>query len=307
MGRIRTVKPELFKHEELYDLELEMGLPIRVAFIGLFTCCDRDGRFKWRPRTLKLDILPHDEIDFSRVLDALWTRGFVEKYAMNNEDFGFIPTFLKHQVINNRESHSDIPAPDENSLISSTSTRQPRVDCATTTPLMQDQGEGKGKEGKGREGERKGIEGKETYAEPRVATPDHDPIPDIFGYWQKTMSSPNSKLDKKRIDKIRAALKMGYTPRQLCEAIKGCAQIPHNMGTGPDSNGTKYNGIELIFRSADHIDRFMAAAGGGVRAGGKETVEQHNARVMAEFLGEQAVNDLNDLNTIDMEDVDEQR
>ena len=31
MSRIRTVKPELFKHEELFDLERETGLPIRIS------------------------------------------------------------------------------------------------------------------------------------------------------------------------------------------------------------------------------------------------------------------------------------
>lgn len=53
MSRIRTVKPELFKHEELFDAEQNSKLPLRLAFIGLFTVADREGRFKWRPRTLK--------------------------------------------------------------------------------------------------------------------------------------------------------------------------------------------------------------------------------------------------------------
>jgi hypothetical protein len=70
MGRIRTVKPEVFCHEELFELEQETKLPMRLAWIGLFTCCDRDGRFVWRPRTLKVAILPYDDVDFSRVLDA---------------------------------------------------------------------------------------------------------------------------------------------------------------------------------------------------------------------------------------------
>ncbi|MFT3741111.1 MAG: Cro/CI family transcriptional regulator [Gammaproteobacteria bacterium] len=60
MNRIRTVKPQLFKHDELYDAEQIYQLPLRLAFIGLFTCCDRDGRFKWKPKPLKSDILPYD-------------------------------------------------------------------------------------------------------------------------------------------------------------------------------------------------------------------------------------------------------
>lgn len=155
MARIRTVKPELLTHEELFRAEEQTGLPLRIAFVGLFTQCDREGRFKWRPGTLKLGVLPFDNLDFSRVLDALVTRGFVGKYAFEGEEFGYIPSFTKHQVINNRESMSELPDPMESTLISSTSTRDARVGDALTTRLVQDQGERKGKErkGRGREGD----------------------------------------------------------------------------------------------------------------------------------------------------------
>ncbi len=150
MARIRTVKPELFKHEELFELEKSSKLPIRISFIGLFTCCDREGRFKWRPRSLKLDVIPYDECDFSRVLDALMTRGFVVKYEVNGEEFGYIPSFNKHQVINNRESESELPNPATGLVLDASSTRESREDHAPS-------GEGKGKERKGKEKEGKEI------------------------------------------------------------------------------------------------------------------------------------------------------
>lgn len=111
MGRIRTVKPELFAHEELFEAELQTGLPLRIAFVGLFTCADREGRFKWRPRALKLAVLPYDEVDFSRVLDALAAADFVRRYEVEGEPYGYIPTFLKHQTVNQREAKSNLPAP----------------------------------------------------------------------------------------------------------------------------------------------------------------------------------------------------
>lgn len=293
MARIRTIKPELFKHEDLFDLEVECGLPVRFAFAGLFTCCDRDGRFKWKPRTLKLDALPHDEVDFSRVLDALASRDFVRKYVIDGEELGVIPTFFKHQVINNREAESEIPAPTEDSYVSMTWTRAPRVDDATSTPLVHAHGEGKGKEGKGigKEGE-----GKELEVERRNAPPDRV-IPTIFAYWQKTMNSPRSKLDAKRINMIRAALK-NYDPRQLCEAILGCSRSPFNMGK--NDRNTKFNSLGLIFRDADHIDKFIELASKEVV--GEESIEQRNARIMGEFLNGAGQDDPN---IIDMEDGDE--
>lgn len=111
MGRIRTVKPDLFKHEALFDAELETGLPLRIAFVGLWTQCDSAGRFEWRPRQLKTDVLPYDDVDFSHVLDALATRGLLVKYASNGREYGCIPSWKRHQVVNNREKPSEIPEP----------------------------------------------------------------------------------------------------------------------------------------------------------------------------------------------------
>lgn len=111
--RIRSIKPELSRHRGLYELEQESGLPMRFAWAMLPTVCCREGRFRWRPWDLKLDILPYDDLDFSRVLDAWLTRGYLVKYRVGDEWFGCIPTFLKHQTPNNRESASPLPPPDQ--------------------------------------------------------------------------------------------------------------------------------------------------------------------------------------------------
>lgn len=159
MARIRTVKPELAKHELLYELEQETNLPIRFAWAMLPTQCDREGRFKWRPRSLKLEILPYDLIDFESVLDALLTRGFIVKYRVGDAWYGYLPTFLSHQVINHRESASQLPSfqQSEESIDHrkhASRSRGQRVAHSPTTEHGQASGEGKGKEleGKGKEG-----------------------------------------------------------------------------------------------------------------------------------------------------------
>lgn len=156
MARIRTIKPEFFRHEGLYEAERETGLPLRVAFAGLWTAADKKGRFQWRPRQLKLDALPYDEIDFSRVLDALTTRGYLVKYAVNGDEFGCIPSWDTHQFINNREAESDLPAQEEGSIESTTCTREARVEHASSTEVVtrKEEGEGKGRERKTRDASR---------------------------------------------------------------------------------------------------------------------------------------------------------
>ena len=148
MARIRTIKPRFFRHYELYKAEQETGLPLRVAFAGLWTCADREGRFRWVPVELKLDCLPYDEVDFSRVLDALTTRGFLVKYASEGREYGLIPSFTEHQIINNREAPSELPEPPELVEMPITSTREARDNDASATRHDLDQGEGKGKDNK---------------------------------------------------------------------------------------------------------------------------------------------------------------
>lgn len=171
MARIRTIKPEFFKHEELYLAEIEEKLPLRLAFAGLFGVSDREGRFKWRPNQIKLDILPYDKVDFSLVLDALATRGFIQEYEdENGERFGYIPTFLDHQVINNREMDSSIISPFDASV-----TRDPRALILH---------KGKGREGKGKE-----RKGREVSARTRAAAPKHS-FPPVHS---RTSPPPPSK------------------------------------------------------------------------------------------------------------------
>jgi hypothetical protein len=140
MARIRTVKPEFFRHEALYEAERASNLPLRLAFAGLWTAADREGRFKWQPRALKLDCLPYDETDFAAVLNALCDAGFIIKYQDENggAEYGYIPGWNKHQHINQREAQSTLPAPTS----------------ANTCMHIPAHGEGKGREeemeGKGR-------------------------------------------------------------------------------------------------------------------------------------------------------------
>ncbi len=133
MGRIRTVKPEFFLHEGLFDLEQELACPVRIAFQGLWCQADREGRFTWQPRKLKAQVCPYDELDFSRVLDALASRGFLIKYAFGSVVFGLIPSFKSHQIINNKERASAIPPHDASDVTIITCTDEARVEHAKGT------------------------------------------------------------------------------------------------------------------------------------------------------------------------------
>jgi hypothetical protein len=81
-------------------------------------------------------------------------------------------------------------------------------------------------------------------------------IEGIFAYWQRATKATKARLGEKRVKTIRAALRWGYSPRDLCRAIQGCALTPHNQGA--NERGQKYLGLHVCLGSEDQIDRFMA-------------------------------------------------
>lgn len=152
MARIRTIKPEFFTSEDI----VSMSPLARLFYVSLWCEADRDGRLEWRPGTLKLRYFPGDTCSVDQLADELRGRGLIVFYEVNGKPYAEIPSFAKHQVINNRESPSALP---------------PRVQHASTT--RQPRAKAEGKEG------REGMEGDST--EPPSDSPPAITIPLIGG------------------------------------------------------------------------------------------------------------------------------
>lgn len=134
MARIRTIKPEFFTSEDI----VSMTPLARIFYVSLWCEADREGRMEWKPKTFKMRYLPGDNCEVVELAQELIDRGLIVLYAAGGKQYAEIPTFAKHQVINNRESESVLP---------------PRVPHASTTRESGEQEEGKErKEGKGKEG-----------------------------------------------------------------------------------------------------------------------------------------------------------
>lgn len=113
MARIRTIKPEFFRHEGLQDLAAKHGAHVMLVFAGLWGHADRAGQFEWRPRQLKLDILPFLDFDMGATLDILAAGGFIERYEVDAKSYGLIPSFADHQRFSGKEAQEKVkhPAP----------------------------------------------------------------------------------------------------------------------------------------------------------------------------------------------------
>lgn len=81
------------------------------------------------------------------------------------------------------------------------------------------------------------------------------PVEGIFNFWVETFGKSQHKLTRKRRDAVKARLAEGFTPREICEAVKGVTYSPHHMGTLPDST-RPYDDLELICRSPEKVEGF---------------------------------------------------
>ena len=157
--RIRTIKPEFYKDEDLAELP-----PLtRILFSGLWGLADGEGRLEYRPKFIKAEVLPYDDCDVSGMLESLDATGFIVIYEIEGRSYIEIPNFRKHQRISGREvqEKSTIPPPQNVK-------KRDRKRCGSNAEAIRKQSgsnaevgiaqEGKGKEGKGTEGE--GREGR---------------------------------------------------------------------------------------------------------------------------------------------------
>ena len=148
MARIRTIKPEFFRHEQLQELEKENPKAyVMLVFAALWGHCDKYGRFEWKPKYLALDILPFLQPQFkiADTLELLHQHGFIKRYEVDGKHYGRVLSFEKHQRITGKEAQDGGRFPDE-------APQQQRGIIGEATGKHMESQEGKGKEGNGDKG-----------------------------------------------------------------------------------------------------------------------------------------------------------
>lgn len=103
-------------------------------------------------------------------------------------------------------------------------------------------------------------------------------IQQVFEHWKIVLQHDRARLDTKRTRMISSALAWGYSVEDLQLAIEGCAGSPFHMGD--NDRNTIYDGLDLILRDADKIDRFMAS-GEQLRAKIRRNIERRRAQLQA--------------------------
>jgi hypothetical protein len=80
----------------------------------------------------------------------------------------------------------------------------------------------------------------------------------VFEHWRDVMGKgKRALLDNKRKWRIQWAIKH-YGIDEAKRAVDGCKASPFHQGDNPTRR--KHNDLTLIFRSAEHVERFLAFA-----------------------------------------------
>lgn len=105
MARSRNIKPGFFTNDEL----VELPFATRLLFIGLWTIADREGRIVDRPKKIKMEIFPADDVDCDQALSDLAAAGFINRYQVDGIKAIEIANFAKHQAPHSTEKDSVLP------------------------------------------------------------------------------------------------------------------------------------------------------------------------------------------------------
>lgn len=112
MARIRQIKPEFFRSEDVAGLDWQA----RMLFIGLWTIAAADGRLLDRPRRIAIELFPYDRMDDHQIdmlLGMLAARGLILRYVANGKHCIQVVNFTKHQKPHHKEPLSGLPGPED--------------------------------------------------------------------------------------------------------------------------------------------------------------------------------------------------
>jgi hypothetical protein len=138
MARIRSVKPEFWVSEQVG----ECSPSARLTFIGLWNFCDDQGVHPAKPKTLKAELYPMDDITAQQVGE--WVRELIDvglviefEASEDGDRYWHVTGWSRHQKID-RPSFKHPAPPSEDSAndrrAESPSARRIKVDEDSATP-----------------------------------------------------------------------------------------------------------------------------------------------------------------------------
>lgn len=240
MGRIRTIKPEIIEDEDTAGLSHEA---FRL-FIGCLALADDYGNLRGQPRWLSCQVFWATPGNADRAILELAEAKLVVLYEVEGEVYLHIKGWSKHQRVD-KPGKPRVPAFSEEFAKSqrnlATDLRPPTSDLDLRPPTSD-------------------LPPMSPSAP--LATLSRDELAgDVSRVIEHYRSlHPRARPGDAERKKIRARLKEGYSPEDLCRAIDGQHATPHNQGH--NDRGQTYLSLELAMRDSSHVARYIEATNG---------------------------------------------
>ena len=226
--RIRALKPGFFKNEQLAELSAWH----RLCFAGLWCCADKEGRVEDRPKRLKAEIFPYDDLDIDRLLWDLAAAGFIRRYVIGLQPLISIPRWFAHQHPRQDEAPSDLAAYIEGTDRNDGLLDVPKIEAVrrvdTAPRLISDGPVTTARMGNGRWEVGDGIVG-DTAATASASLP----VQELFNLWNATVKPPFPKcreLNGHRRRQIKTRLATRPDLAEWRRAFEAIQTIPFFRG-----------------------------------------------------------------------------
>jgi hypothetical protein len=105
--RARNIKPGFYKNADLS----ECSIWARHLAPGLWMLADKAGRLEDRPKQIKGEIFPYDDVDTNSLLDELALHHHIIRYEVDGKRYIQICKFKEHQRPHSNEVESSLPEP----------------------------------------------------------------------------------------------------------------------------------------------------------------------------------------------------
>lgn len=92
MARIRSIHPGLFTDEAFASL----SMAARVLLLGIWTEADDHGVFEWKPVTLKMRVMPVDNVSIPELLSECERADVIKRFS-SGKSYGLVRNFCRFQ------------------------------------------------------------------------------------------------------------------------------------------------------------------------------------------------------------------
>lgn len=126
--RSRDIRPGFYKNEQL----IECSSWARLIYPGLWMIADCLGILEDRPKRIKMELLPADDVNVDDLLNELASQKLIVRYEAEGAKYIFIPGFARNQNPHPKEKSKGYPLPENYQQGKNTANKENKLSIGLT-------------------------------------------------------------------------------------------------------------------------------------------------------------------------------